>query len=187
MFNFFFCIRKASIYNFADDNTLSSFAKSVTLLVEILIAESQSAIKWFSENKIFVPPDKFKSIIIQKSNQTSKAKHFLIGNDVVEVTSSVKLLGIHIDDQLSLNLHISNICKSASKQQNALVRLKCFLSFEERKILKNSGIASNFNCCLLVWSKLSAKSFNQVESLQKRALHFLHNDYNSSYEELLKK
>ena len=107
--DFFFCIRKASVHNFADDNTLSSFAKSVTLLVEILMAESQNAIKWFSENKMIVNPDKFKSIIIQKSNQTSKPKQFLIRNDVAEVASSFKLRGINIDVQLSFNLHISNI------------------------------------------------------------------------------
>ena len=64
---------------------------------------------------IIVNPDKFKSMIIQKSNQTSKTKQFLIGNDVVECTSSVKLLGIHIDDQHNFNLHISNICKSTSR------------------------------------------------------------------------
>ena len=115
--DFFFCIRKASLHTFADDNTLSSFAKSVTLLVEILMTESQNAIKWFSENK---------------------PKQFLIGNDIVEVASSVKLLGIHIGDQLSFSLH--NICKSISKQLNALVRLKCFLGFEERKVLINSFI-----------------------------------------------
>ena len=90
--DFFFCIRKASVHNFADDNTLSSFAKSVTLLVEILTTESQNAIKWFSENKMIVNPDKFKSITMQKNNQTSKPKQFLIGNDIVEVGSSVKLL-----------------------------------------------------------------------------------------------
>ena len=72
--------------------------------------QSQNAIKWFSENKMIVNPDKFTSIIIQKSNQIGRPKQFLIGNDVVEVASSVKLLGIHIDDQLSFNLHISNIC-----------------------------------------------------------------------------
>ena len=49
------------------------------------MAESQNAIKWFSENKMIVDPDKFKSIVIQKSIQTSKPKQFLIGNDVVEV------------------------------------------------------------------------------------------------------
>ena len=66
-------------------------------------------------------PDKFKWISIQKSNQTSKPKQFLIGNDVVEVASSVNLLGIHIDDKLSFNLHITSICKSASKQLNPLM------------------------------------------------------------------
>ena len=56
------------------------------------MAESQNAVKWFPENKITVNPDKFKSIIIQKSNPTSKPKQFLIQNDVVEVVSAVKLL-----------------------------------------------------------------------------------------------
>ena len=37
----FFCIRKASVHNFANDDTWSSFAKSVTLLIEILMAQSQ--------------------------------------------------------------------------------------------------------------------------------------------------
>ena len=86
---FFFCIKKVLIHNFADDNTVSSFAKSVTLLVEILMAESQNAIKWFSENKMIANPDKFKSITIQKSSQTSKPKQFLIGNEVAEVALSV--------------------------------------------------------------------------------------------------
>ena len=130
--------------------------------------------------------DKFKSIIIHKSSQTSKPRQFLIGSDVVEVASSVKLLGIHIDNQLSLNQHISNICKSASKQLNALVRLKCILGFEEIKILINSFILSNFNYCPLVWSISTATSLNKVENLQKRVLHFLHNDYSSSCEELKK-
>ena len=96
------------------------------------MAESQNAIKWFSKNKMIVNSDKFKSIIIQKSNQKSKPKQFLIRNDVVEVASSVKLLGKHIVDQLHFNLHINSICKSTSKQLNALVRLKCFLGFKER-------------------------------------------------------
>ena len=96
------------------------------------MAESQNGIKWFSENKMLVNPGKFKSIVIQKGNQTSKPKQFLIGSDLVEVASSVKLLGIHIDDQLSFNLYISNICKSSSKQLSAVVRLKCFFGFEER-------------------------------------------------------
>ena len=54
LIDFFFWIIKPSVHNFADDNTLSSFAKSVMLLVEVLTAESRNAIKWFSENKILL-------------------------------------------------------------------------------------------------------------------------------------
>ena len=34
---------------------------------------------------------------------------------------SVKLLGLQLDNKLNFNLHISNICKSAANQLNALV------------------------------------------------------------------
>ena len=57
---FFFCIRKASVHKFSDDNALQSFKKSVTLLVEKPKVESKKAIKWFSYNKMIVYPSKFK-------------------------------------------------------------------------------------------------------------------------------
>ena len=139
-------------HKLVDNNTPSSFAKSVKMLLKILITESENFIEWFSDNKMIVNTDKLKSIIIQKSNQTIKPKQFLLGNNVIEIASSVELLGIQIDVQLNFNLHISITCKSASKQLNALVRLKCFLGFEERKVLINSFILSNFNYCSLVWS-----------------------------------
>ena len=79
--------------------------------------------------------------------------------------SSVKLLGIHIDDQINFNLHISNICKSAAKQLNALVRLKCFLGFEEGKVsyeelFKKSGKStvsvSNYrSLCIEIFKNLN--------------------------------
>ena len=62
----FFYIRRRYVHNFADDNTLSSFAKSFTSLVEILMAESQYAIKWFSENKMIVNSDKCKPSLFKK-------------------------------------------------------------------------------------------------------------------------
>ena len=62
-----------------------------------------------------------------------------------------------------------------------------FLNFEENKTLVNSYFYSDFNYCLLVWMCSSAKSLNKVESLQKRSLRFLYEDYVSSYDGLLQK
>ena len=101
--------------------------------------------------------------------------------------SSVELLGIQVDDKLNLNLHVSNICRSAANQLNALIRLKRFLGFKEKRIPINSYFMANFNYCPLVWMFSSASSLKKIENLQKRALRFLYNDYEISYEELLLK
>ena len=94
---------------------------------------------------------------------------------------------MEIDDKPNFNHHVNNICKSASNQPNALIRLKHPLGFKKRKVLVNTFVMSNFNYCSLVWNFSSAQSLNKIENLQKRALRFLLNDYNSAYEDLLVK
>ena len=69
---------------------------------------------------------------------------------IFETVSSVRLLGIELDDKLNFSLHVSNICKSAANQLRALIRLNNFLCFEGKRVLINSNFMSNFNYCPLV-------------------------------------
>ena len=73
--------------------------------MERLIVESKNAVKWFSNNNMIVKLDKFKPIFILKGNQTLKPEEFLIGGNVTEIVSLVKLLAILIDDQINFNLN----------------------------------------------------------------------------------
>ena len=52
-------IKKSSLYNLADDNTITAFAKDITLLKETLQNEAESAIQWFKDNFMIVNPGKF--------------------------------------------------------------------------------------------------------------------------------
>ena len=54
-------------------------------------------------------------------------------------------------------------------------------------MLVNTFAMSNFNYCSLVRNFSSAQSLNKMENLQKRALRFLWNDYDSTYKDLLEK
>ena len=103
----------------------------------------------------------------------------------IKAVLKVKLFGIEIDGNLKFNHHINNICKSASNQLNALIRLKHLLEFEERNVLVNIIVMANFNYCSLVRKFTSAQSLIKIGNLQKRALRFLLNDYGSTYEDLL--
>ena len=131
--DFFYDIENASVHNFVDDNTLSCFAKTVKDLINVLKQESEVVINWFFSNEEIVNLDKFKSIILTKNKSDDIPTGFSIGTDIVSIEKSVKLLGIHLDNRLNFNLHTNTICKSASSQLNALVRLKKFLSFEQKK------------------------------------------------------
>ena len=170
LFNYFYYfIKNANVHNFADDNTLTTFAQNVGTLISILESESKIAIDWFEKwLKMAVNPGKFQSIIIDKKKQDHTNETFEIEDKVIEASPSVKSLGVLIDDKLNFNLHITNICRSAANQLNALVRLKQFLSFEAKKVLVNSYFYSNFNYCPLVWMFSSAKALNKIESLQKK-------------------
>ena len=105
----------------------------------------------------------------------------------IKSTSSVRLLRIHTDDKLNCNHHINKFCKSAENKLNALTRLKSFLGLREREVSVNTCIYSNFNYCPLVWMFSHKTSLQKIESLHKRALRFLLNEYENSYEQLLEK
>ena len=136
---------------------------------------------------MIVNPGKFQAIIFDKHKGNHTIRTVNINQKEIKAVVKVKLLGIEIDGKLNFNHHINNICKSASNQLNALIRLKHLLGFKERKVLVNTFVMSNFNYCSLVWNFSSAQSLNKIENLQKRALRFLLNDYNSAYEDLLEK
>ena len=75
----FFFVSSASMHNFADDNSLSAAAKTVTELKNTLQSESEVIINWFKNNKMIVNPEKFQAIILDKqkrdySNETINDK-----------------------------------------------------------------------------------------------------------------
>ena len=100
--------------------------------------------------------------------------------------SSVRLLGIQLDDNINFSLHVSNICKSAANQLSALIRLNN-LCFEGKRVLINSLFYVKFQLLSVSLDVSNATSLKKIENLQKRALRFLYSNYQLTYEELLDK
>ena len=84
-------------------------------------------------------------------------------------------------------MHVVNIWRSVANQLNSLFKLKRFIGFKEKKILRNSYFITNVNYCPLVWMFSSVSPLKKIENLQMRALKFLYNDYELSYEDMLRK
>ena len=87
---------------------------------------------------MMVNPRKYRGIVIDKKKQNHTAEYISIDQKNIKASSSVKHLGVHIDDKLNFNLQITKICRSAANHLHALIRLRMFLDSEERKTLINS-------------------------------------------------
>ena len=178
---------KTDPYNFADDNTLSGHAKTLEILINDLEYDSRRAIQWFTENHMIANPDKFKAIIIKKSGHDTTGIKLNINNEEIEASKEVTLLGVVIDNKLSFATHVSVLCQKAARILNAIKRQNSFIIEKNiRQMVANAYVLSQFNYCPLVWHFCGKGGIHKIENIHERVLRFIHDDYNTEYEELQK-
>lgn len=66
--------------------------------------------------------------------QDYTSKQILTDTQNLKAVSSSKLIGVEFDDKQYFNVHGCNICKSAANQLIAMIRLKNYLSLDDRKL-----------------------------------------------------
>ena len=172
--------------NFADDNTLSASENSIDKLVKTLETGGQEAIDWLTQNKMIPNPDKFKAIVLKRNRTDTSNISLKINNKEIKTSTWVKLLGIKLDNRLSFQLYISEMCKAAGAKLNAIKRLGTKLNEHERKLLIDAHVISYLNYCSTVWHFCGKVEIHKIEKLHERCIRFIYNDYTLEYFELLK-
>ena len=67
----------------------------------------------------------------------------IINSIVINESNAVELLGITINNILTFNEHINNLCRNASYKLYALRRIRRCLTQDQAKLLYNGFIASS--------------------------------------------
>ena len=168
------------LYNHADDNTLGFWHNALDDLRLNFAYGSKIAIEWFQKNHMKVNVSKFQPIILKPKGSISDVELHVSGHSLKPV-SSVKMLGVQIDERLSFDDHISTLCAMASHQISALRRIVKYPTLENRMAIYNAFIASNFDYCNTVWHFCSNRSLYKLAKLHKQVLRVVLNDYSSSY------
>ena len=127
-------LENSEIFNFADDNTVSLISKEKKALLTTLEEDSEKAIDWLRRNNMNTNPEKFQSMILQKSGN-SDVHTIEIDDNKIETANSVDLLGIHIDNKLTFDHHIFTLCNKTSMQLHAIGRLKYYLGKKELEVI----------------------------------------------------
>ena len=67
-----------------------------------------------------VNPEKFHGFIVNRCGRHNGVYNMKFAGFEISTESLVNLLGINIDDKLNFNKHISQLCKRAAGQLNAI-------------------------------------------------------------------
>ena len=93
-----------------------------------------------------------------------------IDNVPIEKVTSVKSLGIFIDENLRWQTHIDKLSKKIASRIGAIKRIRDFLPTPTRHYIYNAAlIQSQFEYCNIVWGNCGKTLFDRLQKLQNRA------------------
>ena len=179
----FFFLDENNLANYADDNTPYKIGKCLECVLKSLEDDALILAKWFSENYLKMNADKCHLLVPRHTDEVC----IKINDEVICGEPSVKLLGVKINNKLDFNEHVSNLCKKASQKLHALTRIAPYMTSDKLRILMKAFIESQFSYCPLVWMFHNRSMNNRINRIHERALRLSYSDYESSFEQLLRK
>ena len=123
-------LKKCSCAIYADDTTIYAHAENVNDLSSILQHEVMQISEWVTENKMKLNISKTKCLVIC-SDHAQRKEHRLnisLQGVPIEQVKEARLLGVTIDERLSLATHINNIITKMSRSISIIRRSAYFLT-----------------------------------------------------------
>ena len=175
---------------FADDATLHTPDKSVTVVSMRLQQSLQEVSDWCNTNRMVLNPSKTECMII-----TTRQKHQLeplslslsLNGTAIKQVAKHRLLGVTVDNQLQWKFHIEHICKIISKNLFMLSKLRYITDTETRKVFFNAHVRSHIDYASTVWDGSSESNLKRLNSLHRRAAKLILPESQLSTDQKLKK
>jgi hypothetical protein len=180
---------------FADDTTGLGKGKNLRDLTTYVNGELQKIANWFRANKMAVNTAKTKFIVFRtrgkridpddcqlvfNSNEIGSVENPNLIVPILRVhehgvEKSFKLLGVHFDEYLSFDAHISSVCAKISKSLYCLNRIKNFVTPSAMKMLYFAMVHTHIVYCLNVYSCANTTTLNPLKIKQKEAVRVISN------------
>ena len=138
---------------FALDTTVSTH-DNLYILLDKTNEELNKLVDWFDANKLIINCDKTNFMYFHRSNHDTSNVIMKMKNVPLQVTKSVKYLGIIFDDDLNFDNHRLYICNKKSKNVGVLWKLRQVLPEKHLLMLYNSLILPYIHYCNSTWASV---------------------------------
>ena len=158
---------------YADDSALVVSGTSVSDIEATLSLELESVSQWLMDNKLSLHLGKTESILFGNNHLLSKCSELNVrcNDSTIEPKSSVKYLGVQLDQRLNGECMASSVIKKVSARVKFLLRKSKYLDFYTSKLLASALVQCHldYGCC--VWySSITKKTKNQIQICQNKLI-----------------
>ena len=138
--------------------------------------------QWFHENHMTFNPGKCHYMVI---GSRDSSHDIMLNNNKITSSNEQKLLLISPDSKLKFESHIGSLCRKAGRKISALASVKNYLTSDQRNLLLNSVINSQFAYCPLIRMFTSRYLNHALSHIHERALRFVYKDHKKSFNSIL--
>ena len=169
------CCPLGNVRIFADDTNVFFHGASIEELIKTAKDILSNLNYWFAANKLTLNADKSSFTIFKsqrkKIDNIPNSINFL--NYKIERTSSVRFLGLVLDENLNFDLHINEVCNKLKALFHVFYSIRNFLSKENIKTIYYSLIYSRIKYGIAVYGQAGLTKMKRIQILQNRLLKVL--------------
>lgn len=164
-----------SICLFADDTTIIFDNSNKKDLLRTCNEGMNLFFSWCCANRLSVNVAKTNVMLFSNTLKPSDVSEVYMNNVKIQYASSVRFLGLIIDDKLKFNLHINNIAQKISKNAGVLYKLKQYVPTDTLLCVCRSFVESYLNYCTLNFGNAYQTHIRPLEVAQRKCIRIIAN------------
>lgn len=163
------------LLSYADDTQLLDSSPPDVIGMSSLksrVEESiQSLQSWFQSNSLKMNPGKTDFILIGTKASIRKTAdfHINISGTTIKPSTTVKALGVLLDQHLTWEAHISMITRRCNAILISLYKIRSHLSHDALKLLVAAHVFPHLYYCMSVWGGAADCHLNRLQKVQNFA------------------
>ena len=158
---------------YADDSQLYNMFRSVPTEVQRSVSDMgdclQTVRMWFTDNKLKLNEEKTEVITFSSKYRPSEKITLQIGDSSITSAQCVKDLGVLLDEFLTMEDQVKQICKSAYFQLRNIANIRRYLTPTAAKSLVHSMVTSRLDYCNSLLVGLPSTLLNKLQRVQNAA------------------
>ena len=140
-----------------------------------LQSDLDSLVDWAKNAQMKFNVDKCEYMCISRKPNETLNRNYSMSNKSLTSVDEINYLGVTIDNKLSFNNHINNICKKASKTLFMLMRCLKKAKSKTRRTAYYTICRPVLEFATHTWSPYKQKHIRQLEGINRKAFRWVYN------------